>query len=159
VLSNDGQMPGIMNTGSLLHRPHHAQQRCGPDCLFGHAPGWLGLRYPLVALGYSLPALLKIQPAYMENIFNQQIFRRYGVPFHAVVGTHLIDAISSPCASVPSDTVVAIDRGAFLTFEVQPGKEQILDARWNIAFQAGLEIVLVLVIVIMLRRRKKHDSP
>jgi hypothetical protein len=62
----------------------------------------------VAALGFALPASLEIQPAYMENIFNQQIFRRHGVPFYAVAGTRLVEVVSSPCASIPSDMVVAL---------------------------------------------------
>ncbi len=63
---------------------------------------------PVAALGFALPASLEIQPAYMEKIFNQQIFRRHGVPFYAVAGTRLIEVVSSPCAQIPSDMVVAL---------------------------------------------------
>ncbi len=65
--------------------------------------------FPVAALGYLLPAAIEIQPAYMEGIFNQQIVRRRGVPFHMIAGTRLIEPIASPCTNVPSDTVVGLD--------------------------------------------------
>ena len=61
------------------------------------------------ALGMMLPATLEIQPGYMVGVFNQQIVRRRGVPFHALAGTKLLDAVQSPCTPVPSDVVVTID--------------------------------------------------
>lgn len=59
------------------------------------------------ALGLLLPASLELQPSYMQNIFNPQITRRQGVPFHALAGVPLINAVQSPCTAVPSDLVVA----------------------------------------------------
>ncbi len=59
------------------------------------------------ALGLLLPASLELQPSYMQQIFNPQITRRQGVPFHALAGVPLINAVQSPCAAVPSDLVVA----------------------------------------------------
>ncbi|MFO7584377.1 MAG: alpha/beta fold hydrolase [Anaerolineales bacterium] len=61
------------------------------------------------ALGMMLPATLEIQPGYMVGVFNQQIVRRQGVPFHALAGTKLLDAVQSPCTPVPSDIVVTVD--------------------------------------------------
>jgi pimeloyl-ACP methyl ester carboxylesterase len=61
------------------------------------------------ALGLLLPATLEIQPSYMNNVFNQQIVHRRGIPFHALAGTKLLDAIQSPCTPVPSDLVVTVD--------------------------------------------------
>jgi len=61
------------------------------------------------SLGMMLPATLEIQPSYMVNIFNQQIVHRKGVPFYAVAGTKLLDAVESPCTPVPSDMVVTVD--------------------------------------------------
>jgi pimeloyl-ACP methyl ester carboxylesterase len=61
------------------------------------------------ALGMMLPATLEIQPGYMVGVFNQQIVRRQGVPFHALAGTKLLDAVQSPCTPVPSDVVVTVD--------------------------------------------------
>ena len=61
------------------------------------------------SLGMMLPATLEIQPSYMVNVFNQQIVRRKGVPFYALAGTKLNDAVASPCTPVPSDMVVTLD--------------------------------------------------
>lgn len=61
------------------------------------------------SLGLLLPASLEIQPSYMVNVFNQQIVRRKGVPFHALAGTKLLEEVASPCTPVPSDVVVTLD--------------------------------------------------
>jgi len=61
------------------------------------------------SLGMMLPATLEIQPSYMVNVFNQQIVRRQGVPFYALAGTKLNEAVASPCTPVPSDMVVTLD--------------------------------------------------
>ena len=49
---------------------------------------------------------------------------------------------------------LAIDRAAFLTFEVQPREAEIRDTRLNTAL-AALAILLVLVILLVLWKRKK----
>jgi pimeloyl-ACP methyl ester carboxylesterase len=64
---------------------------------------------PVAALGFLLPAALEIQPSYMDGVFNRQIVRRQGVPFHLVAGTRLLEPVTSPCTSVPSDMVVGLD--------------------------------------------------
>jgi hypothetical protein len=61
------------------------------------------------SLGFMLPASLEIQPSYMVNVFNQQIVRRKGVPFHALAGTKLVEEVASPCTPIPSDVVVTLD--------------------------------------------------
>ncbi|HKI52574.1 MAG TPA: hypothetical protein VJ987_00500 [Anaerolineales bacterium] len=61
------------------------------------------------SLGMMMPAALEIQPSYMVNVFNQQIVRRHGIPFYALAGTKLKDAVASPCTPVPSDMVVTLD--------------------------------------------------
>jgi len=61
------------------------------------------------SLGLLLPASLEIQPSYMVNVFNQQIVRRKGVPFHALAGIKLREEVASPCTPVPSDVVVTLD--------------------------------------------------
>jgi pimeloyl-ACP methyl ester carboxylesterase len=71
------------------------------------------------ALGLLLPATLEIQPSYMVGVFNQQIFRRRGVPFHAIAGTKLQDSVESPCTPVPSDLVVTIDSVKAIPMPVQ----------------------------------------
>jgi pimeloyl-ACP methyl ester carboxylesterase len=71
------------------------------------------------ALGVLLPATLEIQPDYMTNIFNPQIVHRHGVPFHALAGTKLQDAVASPCTPVPSDLVVTEDSVKAIPMPVQ----------------------------------------
>jgi pimeloyl-ACP methyl ester carboxylesterase len=61
------------------------------------------------SLGMMLPATLEIQPSYMVNVFNEQVIHRKGVPFHALAGTKLSEAVASPCTPVPSDVVVTLD--------------------------------------------------
>jgi len=61
------------------------------------------------SLGILLPATLEIQPSYMVGVFNQQIVHRRGVPFYALAGNKLLDAVQSPCTPVPSDLVVTVD--------------------------------------------------
>ena len=60
------------------------------------------------ALGLFLPASLELQPSYLQAIFNPQITRRQGVPFHALAGTSLRNPVQSPCTDVPSDLVVPL---------------------------------------------------
>ena len=60
------------------------------------------------ALGLLLPASLELQPSYMQAIFNPQITRHQGVPFHALAGTKLLKAVQSPCTDVPSDLMVPL---------------------------------------------------
>jgi pimeloyl-ACP methyl ester carboxylesterase len=71
------------------------------------------------ALGLLLPATLEIQPSYMNDVFNQQIVHRRGVPFHALAGTKLLDAVQSPCTPVPSDLVVTVDSVKAIPMPVQ----------------------------------------
>ena len=59
-------------------------------------------------LGLFLPASLELQPSYLQAIFNPQITRRQGVPFHALAGTSLRNPVQSPCTDVPSDLVVPL---------------------------------------------------
>jgi pimeloyl-ACP methyl ester carboxylesterase len=60
------------------------------------------------ALGFYLPASLELRPSYVINIFNDQITRRRGVPFHMVAGTPIQEVFKSPCTDVPSDIVVSL---------------------------------------------------
>ncbi len=71
------------------------------------------------ALGLMLPASLELQPGYMQRIFNPQITHRNGVPFHALAGTQLVDAVQSPCTDVPSDLVVPIASVKAIAMPVQ----------------------------------------
>jgi pimeloyl-ACP methyl ester carboxylesterase len=59
------------------------------------------------ALGYYLPAVLEIRPTYVTGIFNRQVTERHGVPFHAVAGVPITQAVKSPCTPVPSDIVIS----------------------------------------------------
>jgi len=152
----DGQVPGVMETGSLsdpLKRTHsiaqnavilgqyidNVQQATGAEKvdLLVHSMGGMISRYYIdrvmtrdnvaqliilgtpmagsacsvlpASLGMMQPATLEIQPSYMLNVFNQQIVHRKGVPFYALAGTKLLDAVASPCTPVPSDVVVTVD--------------------------------------------------
>lgn len=60
------------------------------------------------ALGFYLPASLEIRSSYMEGVFNPQITRRRGVPFHDLAGTQILEPYQSPCTDVPNDTVVSL---------------------------------------------------
>lgn len=152
----DGQVPGVMDTGSLsdpFKRTNSIAQNAlilgeyidnvqgatGAEKvdLLVHSMGGMISRYYLdrvmteddvaqliilgtpmagsacsilpASLGMMLPATLEIQPGYMVNVFNQQIVKRQGVPFYALAGTKLLDAVASPCTPVPSDVVVTVD--------------------------------------------------
>lgn len=162
----DGQVPGVMNAGSLaapLARTNsiaqnaeilggyirNVQQATGAEQvdLVVHSMGGTISRYyfdrvmstrnvaqliilgtPMAgsscavlpaALGLQLPAALEIQPSYMQGIFNQQITKRHGVPFHALAGTKLLKAVQSPCTDVPSDLVVSIASVKAISMPVQ----------------------------------------
>lgn len=73
--------------------------------------------YPVAALGYLMPASLEILPDYMVNIFNRQVVHRHGIPFYMIAGTLLIEPLTSPCATAPSDTVVAFDSATAVQLE------------------------------------------
>ncbi|PWB75265.1 MAG: hypothetical protein C3F07_05910 [Anaerolineales bacterium] len=152
----DGQVPGVMDTGSLsdpFKRTNsiaqnavilgeyidNVQKVTGAEKvdLLVHSMGGMISRYYLdrvmtddnvaqliilgtpmagsacsilpASLGMMLPATLEIQPGYMVNVFNQQIVKRQGVPFYALAGKKLLDAVASPCTPVPSDVVVTVD--------------------------------------------------
>jgi pimeloyl-ACP methyl ester carboxylesterase len=162
----DGQVDGVMNTGSLSDPAaqtnsiaqnaailkeyvDRVQASTGAEKvdLLVHSMGGMIARYYLdrvmaeanvaqliilgtpmagsacadlpAALGLLLPASLEIQPAYMTAVFNQQIVHRRGVPFHALAGTKLLDAVQSPCTPVPSDLVVAVDSVKAIPMPVQ----------------------------------------
>ena len=162
----DGQVAGVMNTGSLSDPTArtntiaqnavilgeyiaNVQKVTGADKvdLLVHSMGGMISRYYLdrvmktdnvaqliilgtpmagsacanlpASLGLLLPATLEIQPAYMVNIFNQQIVHRQGVPFHALAGTKLQDTVASPCTPVPSDLVVTVDSVKAIPMPVQ----------------------------------------
>ncbi len=71
------------------------------------------------SLGLLLPGSLEIQPSYMQGIFNPQITRRRGVPFHALAGVKLLEPVQSPCTEAPSDLVVSIASARALPMPVQ----------------------------------------
>jgi pimeloyl-ACP methyl ester carboxylesterase len=162
----DGQVEGVLNTGSLADPTartntiaqnaailksyvDNVQRLTGAEKvdLLVHSMGGMIARYYLdrvmsepdvaqliilgtpmagsacanlpAALGILLPATLEIQPGYMNNIFNPQIVHRRGVPFHALAGTKLLDAVQSPCTPVPSDLVVTVDSVKAIPMPVQ----------------------------------------
>jgi len=59
------------------------------------------------SLGFYLPATLELRPAYLAEVFNRQITRRHGVPFHLLAGNPIIDSFKAPCTATPSDLVVS----------------------------------------------------
>jgi pimeloyl-ACP methyl ester carboxylesterase len=150
----DGQVPGLMNTGSMenpagrtntiaenaailgeyIAGVKRATQAEMVD-LVGHSMGGYISRYYIdrlmqerdvaqlimlgtpnlgsdcanlpAALGFYLPASLEIRPSYMMGVFNPQISHRHGVPFSAVAGTGIQEAIKSPCTDIPTDIAAA----------------------------------------------------
>jgi pimeloyl-ACP methyl ester carboxylesterase len=61
------------------------------------------------SLGMLQPATLEIRPAYVMGIFNQQITRRHGAPFHALAGTTIQGPVGVPCSAAPTDEVVSLE--------------------------------------------------
>jgi pimeloyl-ACP methyl ester carboxylesterase len=59
------------------------------------------------SLGFYLPATLELRPSYLTEVFNRQITRRRGVPFHLLAGNPITDPFKSPCTATPSDLVVS----------------------------------------------------
>ena len=92
------------------------------------------------SLGVLLPATIEIQPAYMEGIFNQQIYHRRGVPFHALAGTKILEAVQSPCTPVPSDLVVTVDSVRAIPMPVQ--EFPLLHIELNVSAEAFNSFVL-----------------
>ncbi len=162
----DGQVAGVMNTGSLSDPAARTNSIAQNAAILGeyisgvqratgaekvdllvHSMGGMISRYYLdrvmttanvaqliilgtpmagsacaslpASLGLLLPATLEIQPSYMVGVFNQQIVRRQGVPFHALAGTKLQDTVTSPCTPVPSDLVVTVDSVRAIPMPVQ----------------------------------------
>lgn len=70
------------------------------------------------ALELYLPATLEIRPSYFEDIFNQEITERHGVPFYALAGTALTEPLKSPCTPVPSDLSVSLDSVNAISMEL-----------------------------------------
>ncbi len=71
------------------------------------------------SLGFYLPAALEIQPSYVEGVFNQQITHRHGVPFYALAGIPISDAIQSPCTPVPTDLAVSFESVTAIPLKAQ----------------------------------------
>jgi pimeloyl-ACP methyl ester carboxylesterase len=162
----DGQVPGVMNTGSMKDPTARTNSIAQNAAVLGeyingvqkatgaervdlvvHSMGGMIARYYLdrvmtdvnaaqliilgtpmagsdcadlpAALGILLPASLEIQPSYMVGVFNQQIVHRRGVPFYAIAGRKLLDAVESPCTPVPSDLVVTVDSVKAIPMPVQ----------------------------------------
>lgn len=67
------------------------------------------------ALGFYAPASLELRPAYLREVFNQQITHRRGVPFFMLAGNPILESFKAPCTDVPSDVVVAKDSAAAIT--------------------------------------------
>lgn len=59
------------------------------------------------SLGLYLPATLELRPAYLAEVFNRQITRRNGVPFHLLAGNPITESFKAPCTATPSDLVVS----------------------------------------------------
>jgi len=59
------------------------------------------------SLGLYLPATLELRPAYLAEVFNRQITRRHGVPFHMLAGNLIVESFKAPCTATPSDLVVS----------------------------------------------------
>lgn len=71
------------------------------------------------ALGLYLPAALEIRPTYVQDIFNQQITHRRGVPFHALAGVPIREAFKSPCTEVPTDLAVSLQSVTAIPLETE----------------------------------------
>ena len=59
------------------------------------------------SLGFYLPATLELRSAYLAEVFNRQVTRRRGVPFHLLAGKPIVEAFKAPCTATPSDLVVS----------------------------------------------------
>lgn len=92
------------------------------------------------ALGILHPATLEIRPAYVQGIFNQQITRRHGAPFHALAGTTIQGPVGVPCSGAPTDEVVSLESAAAIP--VNLGQINLLHHELNAAESAFTEFVL-----------------
>jgi pimeloyl-ACP methyl ester carboxylesterase len=70
------------------------------------------------ALGMLHPAALEVRPSYVNQIFNPQITRLHGVPYHAIAGVTVVDAVGAPCTTTPTDLLVSLDSAGALPVEV-----------------------------------------
>ncbi|MGH9768318.1 MAG: esterase/lipase family protein [Blastocatellia bacterium] len=59
------------------------------------------------SLGFYLPATLELRPSYLAEVFNRQVTRRHGVPFHMLAGNPIVESFKAPCTATPSDLVVS----------------------------------------------------
>lgn len=59
-------------------------------------------------LDIATPATVELRPRYVREVFNRQITRQHGVPFHTLAGTAYDNPVQSPCADVPSDLLVSV---------------------------------------------------
>src|SRR5262249_61788557 len=53
------------------------------------------------SLRFYLPATLELRPAYLAEVFNRQITRRHGVPFHLLAGNPIIESFKPPPTAPP----------------------------------------------------------
>jgi len=92
-----------------------------------------------VALGWYMPAALEIRSSYARQILNPQIYRHKGVPFFELAGDPILQPVSSPCTSVPSDIVVSLDSASGVP--VQLSKIGFLHTELNTSAKAFDEFV------------------
>lgn len=96
-----------------------------------------------VALGWYLPAALEIRPSYAQQILNPQISRRKGVPFFALAGIPIQQAVGSPCTDVPSDSVVSVE--SVHAIELELSQISLLHTDLNASEQAFEQFVKPLI--------------
>lgn len=75
--------------------------------MLGSPHGGTGCANLPASLGFYMPATLELRPSYLTEVFNRQITRRQGVPFHLLAGNLITDSFKSPCTATPSDLVVS----------------------------------------------------
>lgn len=95
------------------------------------------------ALNFYHPAALEIQPLYVNGIFNQQITHRKGVPFYAIAGVPIQEAIQSPCTPVPTDLAVSLESVRAIPLILS--KTPVLHTELNTSEQVFREEVLPLL--------------
>jgi pimeloyl-ACP methyl ester carboxylesterase len=75
--------------------------------MLGAPLGGTGCASLPASLGFYLPATLELRPAYMAEVFNRQITRRHGVPFHQLAGNPITASFKGPCAPAAGDLLVS----------------------------------------------------
>jgi pimeloyl-ACP methyl ester carboxylesterase len=75
--------------------------------MLGSPHGGTGCASLPASLGLYLPATLELRPAYLAEVFNRQITRRHGVPFHMLAGNLITSSFKAPCTGTPSDLIVS----------------------------------------------------